>query len=78
MIPAAATSESVRVDLPWSTWAITDMDRMFNGFSWIFCSWAIEKFTILEGGGVPFKDLVSVKWRNQGAQNCDKSAGRRS
>ena len=35
MIPAAATSESVRVDLPWSTWAITDMDRMFFGFDWI-------------------------------------------
>jgi hypothetical protein len=25
MMPAAATRESVRVDLPWSTWAMTDM-----------------------------------------------------
>ena len=28
MMPAAATRESVRVDLPWSTWAMTDMLRM--------------------------------------------------
>lgn len=29
MIPALDTSESVRVDLPWSTWAMTDIFRMF-------------------------------------------------
>ena len=45
MIPAAATSESVRVDLPWSTWAITDMDRMFFGFDWISWSWPMVKLT---------------------------------
>lgn len=33
MIPAAATRESVRVDLPWSTWAITDMLRMLFLYS---------------------------------------------
>ena len=45
MIPAAATSESVRVDLPWSTWAITDIDRMFFGFDWISWSWLMVKLT---------------------------------
>ena len=29
MMPALDTRESVRVDLPWSTWAITDMFLMF-------------------------------------------------
>ena len=29
IIPALQTSESVRVDLPWSTWAMTDMLRIF-------------------------------------------------
>lgn len=33
IIPALETSESVRVDLPWSTWAITDMLRMLVGRS---------------------------------------------
>lgn len=33
MIPALETSESVRVDFPWSTWAITDMFRMLVGRS---------------------------------------------
>lgn len=33
MIPALETSESVRVDFPWSTWAITDMFRMLVGLS---------------------------------------------
>jgi hypothetical protein len=34
MIPALETSESVRVDFPWSTWAMTDMFRMLVGLSW--------------------------------------------
>lgn len=29
MIPALETRESVSVDLPWSTWAMTEMLRMF-------------------------------------------------
>lgn len=33
MIPAFETSESVSVDLPWSTWAMTDMLRMFRFLS---------------------------------------------
>lgn len=33
MIPALLTSESVSVLLPWSTWAITDMFRMFARLS---------------------------------------------
>jgi hypothetical protein len=35
MIPALETKESVRVDLPWSTWAMTDMFRMLEGRSTI-------------------------------------------
>ena len=30
MMPALVTRESVRVDLPWSTWAFTDMFLMFT------------------------------------------------
>ena len=38
MIPAFETRESVRVDLPWSTWAITDIFRMLVGLSVLrFC-----------------------------------------
>lgn len=33
MIPALETSESVKVDFPWSTWAMTDMLRMFRFLS---------------------------------------------
>lgn len=33
MIPAFETSESVKVDLPWSTWAMTDILRMFRFLS---------------------------------------------
>merc|ERR1711970_700905 len=33
MMPALETRESVRVDLPWSTWAITDMFLMFSFLS---------------------------------------------
>ena len=38
-MPAAATRESVRVDLPWSTWAMTDM----------FCGWRGEREREKEG-----------------------------
>ena len=41
MMPAAATSESVSVDLPWSTCAITDMLRMLDGLFWITWSSSI-------------------------------------
>lgn len=35
MMPALLTSESVSVLLPWSTWAITDMLRIFARLSMI-------------------------------------------
>ena len=35
MMPALLTSESENIDLPWSTWAITDTLRMFNRLSMI-------------------------------------------
>ena len=49
MMPAAATSESVSVDLPWSTCAMTDIERMFRGFDWISCSWVRVKLTCAAG-----------------------------
>ena len=45
MMPAFATSESVSVDFPWSTWAITDMFRMFLFLSMHTRTSSIEKFT---------------------------------
>jgi len=45
--PALAIKESVRVDLPWSTWAITDMFRILSGLSIILRSYSTLKFTIL-------------------------------
>jgi hypothetical protein len=39
------TRESVRVDLPWSTWAITDMFRMFSLLSMHARTWSVVKFT---------------------------------
>jgi hypothetical protein len=33
IIPAFERRESVRVDFPWSTWAMTDMLRTFVGLS---------------------------------------------
>lgn len=45
MMPALLTSESVSVDLPWSTCAITDMLRMFFFLSMISRISSIVKFT---------------------------------
>lgn len=45
MIPALHTRESVRVDLPWSTWAITDMFLMLDFLSMISRIWSTVKFT---------------------------------
>ena len=45
MMPALATRESVRVDLPWSTWAITDMFLMFLFLSIHCLTWSTVKFT---------------------------------
>merc|ERR1711884_616106 len=47
MMPALATRESVRVDLPWSTWAITDMFLMFLFLSIHDRTWSTVKLTIL-------------------------------
>lgn len=45
MIPALETRESVRVDLPWSTCAMTDMLRMFRFLSIITRISSTVKFT---------------------------------
>lgn len=45
MMPALHTSESVSVDLPWSTWAITDMFLMLDFLSMIARIWSTVKFT---------------------------------
>lgn len=50
MIPAFDTSESVRVDLPWSTCAITDMLRMLDFLSMMARIWSTVKFTYGGGG----------------------------
>ena len=44
-----ATRESVRVDLPWSTWAITDMFLIFSFLSIHALTWSTVKFTWKEG-----------------------------
>ena len=45
MIPALLTSESVSVDLPWSTWAMTDMFLILHFRSMISRIWSTVKFT---------------------------------
>lgn len=50
MIPALDTSESVRVDFPWSTWAITDMFLMLDFLSMMARIWSTENFTWVRGG----------------------------
>lgn len=45
MIPALDTSESVSVDFPWSTWAITDMFRMLDFLSMMARIWSTVKLT---------------------------------
>lgn len=45
MMPALETSESVRVDFPWSTCAITDMLRMLDFLSMMPRIWSTVKFT---------------------------------
>lgn len=51
MMPALDTRESVRVDFPWSTWAITDMFLMLDFLSMIARIWSTVKFTWREVGG---------------------------
>lgn len=45
MMPALDTRESVRVDFPWSTCAITDMFRMLDFLSMMARIWSTVKFT---------------------------------
>lgn len=45
IIPALLTRESVRVDFPWSTWAMTDILRMFRFLSIIARISSTVKFT---------------------------------
>ncbi len=45
MIPALDTRESVSVDFPWSTCAITDMLRMLDFLSMMARIWSTVKFT---------------------------------
>ncbi|KAH6710246.1 hypothetical protein EV126DRAFT_406931 [Verticillium dahliae] len=47
MIPALDRRESVRVDLPWSTWAMTDMLRTLQGLSISCRISSVVKLTIL-------------------------------
>jgi len=47
MMPAFCTKESVSVDLPWSTCAITDMLRMLDVKSMIARSWSTVKLTMV-------------------------------
>lgn len=49
MIPALDTSESVSVDFPWSTCAITDMFLMLDFLSMMARIWSTVKFTWREG-----------------------------
>ena len=52
MIPALHTRESVRVDLPWSTWARTDTFQILVFLSMMACIWSTEKFTrVADGSG---------------------------
>ena len=51
MMPAFCTSESVSVDLPWSTCAITLMLRMLDVKSMHARSWSTVKFTWARGVG---------------------------
>ena len=55
IIPALLTRESVNVDLPWSTWAITDMFRIFLFLSMISRIWSTVKFTLR-------KERISTEW----------------
>merc|ERR1719308_298795 len=48
IIPALAARESVKVDLPWSTCAITDMFLMLAFLSIHSRTWSTVKFTILK------------------------------
>ena len=45
IIPAFATRESVKVDFPWSTWAMTDMLRMLCFLSMMVRISSTVKFT---------------------------------
>lgn len=45
MMPALHTKESVKVDLPWSTWAITDIFLILDFLSMIAGIWPTVKFT---------------------------------
>lgn len=47
IIPALDTRESVNVDLPWSTWAMTDMLRIFRFLSIIPLISSTVKFTCI-------------------------------
>ena len=51
IMPAFETRLSVSVDLPWSTWAMTEMFRMLTGKSIIARIWSTVKFTIWKRGG---------------------------
>ena len=61
MIPALHTRESVRVDLPWSTWLMTDMFRMLAFLSMMARIWSTVKFTMVaDGGGFSKEDLSEL------------------
>eukprot|EP00834_Sanchytrium_tribonematis_P006643 NODE_508_length_6671_cov_0.774041.p5 type:complete len:103 gc:universal NODE_508_length_6671_cov_0.774041:2145-1837(-) len=68
MIPALETRESVNVDLPWSTWAMTDMLRMLMGLSINSRICSMVKLTIfkqLQSGAFERRDRLKCTWVGQ-------------
>ena len=58
MMPALLTRESVSVDLPWSTWAITDILRMLDRLSMIARTY--EKNTLHSVGTHQFQVCCNI------------------
>lgn len=61
MIPALLTRESVKVDLPWSTWAITDILRIFRFLSIMPRISSTVKFTYKTAHYVCIKVKLQLK-----------------
>mmetsp|Transcript_108479 Transcript_108479/g.302514 ORF Transcript_108479/g.302514 Transcript_108479/m.302514 type:complete len:213 (-) Transcript_108479:2-640(-) len=70
MIPALQMSESVSVDFPWSTCAMTLMDRMLSVLSMIVRICSTVKFGMAEGSLPKLGKQCAVKTCNSGTQNC--------
>ena len=55
-------------DLPWSTCAMTDIERMFRGLDWISCSWVRVKLTCAAGAARSEKGAPA---RARRADSCE-------